>query len=179
MKRSVSGREQYSGAEARPCSISSKGTSAPAATSSASCQAASSTNAAKVSCSARLCMRAGFCTGRRAPLARTRTCSPAAVLRDDRLERRRLRRLSAGAGGAEPFRAVRAHGVDARHQRATLLGQLVLHARRDLREGLSRDDAFLLERAQAEAQRPRRDALERALELAEAATAIGQITDHE
>src|SRR4051794_34726617 len=124
-------------------------------------------------------MRGEFVAAGRAPLARTRTCSPDPVLRDCGSERRRLRRLAAAAGGAEPLGAVGAHRLDDRDERAALLGQLVLDARRDLGEGLAGDDALLLERAQAQAQRPGRDAFQRALQLAEALAAVGQVADHE
>ena len=58
----------------RPRSISSKGTSAPPETSSASCHAASSTKAASESYRARLCMRRSFAPARAGPLARTWDC---------------------------------------------------------------------------------------------------------
>ena len=56
--------------------------------------------------------------------------------------------------------------LDQRHQRAALVGQRVLDPRRHLWERLTFDDPLLLERAQAQRQRPRTDAVKRALELA-------------
>src|SRR4051812_28977435 len=154
MKRPVNGRYAYRGAvrtgRLDAVSVSSNGTSAPPETSSASCQAASSTKLARVSCSARLCMpagsprahgvllRAAYFAGRTEPLGG----GEHAGLGD------RLGRLLARAGGAQPVGPVAAHRFDDRHQRAALLGQLILHARRNLREGLAGDDALLLERAQ-------------------------------
>ena len=63
--------------------------------------------------------------------------------------------LAAGAGGAEPLGAVDAHRLDDRDERAALLRQRVLDARRDLGERLAGDDALLLERAQAQRERAR------------------------
>src|SRR3954447_17857150 len=163
--------------------MSSKGTSAPPETSSASCQAASSTKAARESCSARLCMRGGFAAATPGPPARTRACK---VDQRRRTETARLRggddggalgrRVDAGgARAAEPFGAVRAHAVDDRHERAALLGQRVLDARRDLGVRAALEDALLLQRAQPQRQRARGDAAERALELTEPRTALREV----
>ena len=59
---------------------------------------------------------------------------------------------------SQPLAAVDAHRLDDRDQRAALLGQRVLDARRDLGVRLARDDALLLERPQAQRERARRDA---------------------
>ena len=80
---------------------------------------------------------------------------------------------------AELLAAVAAHVLDQRDQRPALGGQRVLDPRRHLRVGVPLDDALLLERPQPQRQRPRADAGERALELAEAATALGEIADDE
>ena len=66
-------------------------------------------------------------------------------------------------------RAVAAHVLDQRHQRLALLGQRVLDPRRNLGEGVARDDALLFQRPQAQRERARADPLQRALQLAEAA----------
>src|SRR3954466_16212645 len=86
---------------------------------------------------------------------------------------------AARLGGGEPVAAVRAHPLDDRHERLALVRQRVLHPRRDLGEGLPLDDSLLLERAQAQRERAGRDALERALQLAEARAAVGEVTDQE
>ena len=72
-----------------------------------------------------------------------------------------------------------AHVVDDRQQRAALVRQRVLDARRDLGERLALDDARLLEVAQAQRQRARADPAERALELAEARVALREVADDE
>ena len=90
------------------------------------------------------------------PPRRRRSCSPARVLRGDD---GRLGGLRAGALGAQPLGAVGAHRLDDRDERAALVGQRVLDARRHLGERLARDDALLLQRAQAQRERARRDAL--------------------
>ena len=64
-------------------------------------------------------------------------------------------------------------------QRLALGRERVLDPRRHLGIGVALDDALLLERPQPQRQRPRADAGERALELAEAAAALGQIADDE
>src|SRR4051794_8624876 len=162
-------------------SVSSNGTSAPPETSSASCDAASSTKPANVSCSARLCMPAGSPQAHevllRAAYVAGRTERSGGHV--DAWRGHRLGRLVAGAGGAQPVGAVAAHRVDDRDQRPALLGELVLDARRDLREGLARDDALLLERAQPQRQRARGDAVQRALELTEPAATLGEVADHQ
>src|SRR5918999_5775241 len=160
--------------------MSSKGTSAPPETSSASCHAASSTKAARASYRARLCMRRSFALAPVAPPTRTRDCKH--NLRTERLRGDRLRRLGPLDGlavVAQPLATVDAHRLHDRDQRAALLGQRVLDPRRNLGEGLALDDALLLERAQPQREGAGRDPGERALELAEAAAALGQITDHE
>ena len=48
-----------------------------------------------------------------------------------------------------------------------------------LGEGVTLDHALLLERAQPQRQRARRDAGERALELTESSATSGQVADHE
>jgi hypothetical protein len=78
---------------------------------------------------------------------------------------------------AEPFAPERAHVLDQRKQRAALRRKHVLDARRHLGVGLPRDDTLLLERLQPERERPRADALERTLELTEAAAAGGEVPD--
>src|SRR6186997_539670 len=78
---------------------------------------------------------------------------------------------------SEPLAPVLAHVLDDRNQGAPLLRQRVLHARRNLRERPPLDDAVLLECAEAEGKRAGADALQRALELAEARATIGQIPD--
>ena len=88
-------------------------------------------------------------------------------------------RLRARALGAQPLLAVGAHRLDDRDERAALGGERVLDARRDLGERLALDDALLLQRAQAQREGARGDALERALELAEAEPALREVTDHE
>src|SRR5687768_18618748 len=125
--------------------MSSKGTSAPPETSSASCHAASSTKAARESCRARLCMRGWFAPAGTAPPARTRTCSrsrgrnarsrpegaifgPVRRTEPDSSGRDRL--LDRGGGLlhrtrgvlVEPLAPVDAHRLDDRDQRAALLG---------------------------------------------------------
>ena len=75
--------------------------------------------------------------------------------------------LGAG-GGAQPVFAVLAHVTDDRQQRAALLGERILDARRNLWKGVRSDDRLLLQRAQAQRERARADPRERAFELAEA-----------
>src|SRR5262249_44633773 len=72
--------------------------------------------------------------------------------------------------------AVRPHAVDDRDERAALLGQRVLDARRDLGIRAALDDALFLQRAQPQRERARGDAAERALELAEPRAALRQVT---
>ena len=109
-----------------------------------------------MSWSARLCMRRVFNGPAQAPSGRRPACSPTGVLSGDD---DRLGGLAAGALGAQPLAAVGAHRLDDRDERAALLGQRVLDARRDLRERLTRDDALLLERPQAQGEGARGDAL--------------------
>src|SRR5687767_811019 len=110
-------------------------------------------------------MRRSFAPARADPPARTRYCTRAG------------RNGSGGDGlgvldalgvGPQPLAPVRTHRLHDRDERAALLGERVLDARRDLGERLALHDALLFERAQAQRERPRRDAFERALELAEA-----------
>ncbi len=79
----------------------------------------------------------------------------------------------------EPARAVAAHVLDQRHQRLALLGQRVLDPGRHLGEGVALDDALLFQRPQAQREGARADPLQRALQLAEAARALGQVADDE
>ena len=67
----------------------------------------------------------------------------------------------------------------AERSKPALVGQRVLDPRRDLGECLARHDALLLQRAQAQRERARRDAGQGALELAEARAPLGEITDHQ
>src|SRR4051794_3422314 len=157
--------------------MSSNGTSAPPDTSAASCQAASSTNAASESWSARLCMRRSFTGPSGGPAKRLRPCSRARRGSGDDEVAEDLGGLGTGAGGSEPALAVGPHGLDDRQQRAALLGQAVLDARRDLGIRLALEDALLLQRAQPQRERAGADALERALELAEARPAVRQVAD--
>ncbi len=64
-------------------------------------------------------------------------------------------------------------------QRAALVGERVLDARRHLGKGLTLDDPLFFQRTQAQRQRARADALQRALELAEARAALGEVADDE
>src|SRR5581483_2349805 len=91
---------------------------------------------------------------------------------------RRLR-LRGSEVAAEPLAPVRAHVLDQRNESLALGGERVLDARRHLREGAPVHDALLLESAQPQRQRPRADARQRALELAEAAAPGGEVTDDE
>src|SRR5579884_3684122 len=88
-------------------------------------------------------------------------------------------RLDLGGAAAEPLAPICAHALDQRHERLSLLGQRVLDARGDLGIGLTPDDPLLLEGAEPERQRPRADALKRALELTEPGPALGEVADHE
>src|SRR3954453_1393945 len=85
----------------------------------------------------------------------------------------------ARAGRAEPDLAVGAHVLDDGDEGTALLGERVLDPRRHRGVRRALDDALLLERTQAQRQRARADAGERALELAEARTALGELTDEE
>ena len=89
--------------------------------------------------------------------------------------------LDAGRDGlgvlGQPAHAVAAHVLDQRHQRLALLGERVLDPRRHLGEGVAGDDALRFQRPQAQRERARADPLERALQLAEAARALGQVAD--
>src|SRR2546423_4746831 len=89
------------------------------------------------------------------------------------------RRDPLAALGEEPLAAETAHVLDEGEQRAPLRRQRVLDARWDLRERLALHDPLLLERTKAQRKRARADPGERALELAEAAAAGGEIADHE
>src|SRR4051794_622250 len=156
--------------------MSSNGTSAPPETSAASCQAASSTNAASESWSARLCMPRSFAGPSGAPATGSGLAGAGSALQREELG---VRRLAAAARGAEPFFAVAAHRLDDRDQRAALLGQAVLDARRHLGEGLALDHALLLQCSQPQRQRARADALQRALQLAEARAPVREVPDHQ
>src|SRR5688572_14845696 len=80
---------------------------------------------------------------------------------------------------AEPLVAEAAHLVDDGEERATLLRERVLDARRRLRVALPRHDLFRLEPAQPLGERARADPLARALELREPARALGEVVDDE
>src|SRR3954468_22389897 len=161
--------------------MSSKGTSAPPETSAANCQAASSTNAASESWSARLCMRRSFAGPSGGPARRLPACKRRGRSGGDERGRVALAGLglAARARGVEPGLAVGAHGLDDRDERAALLRQPVLDARRNLRERLALQDALLLERAQPQRQRAGADALERSLELAKPRAPLREVADHE
>src|SRR5438105_2699907 len=79
----------------------------------------------------------------------------------------------------EPLVPELAHRVDDREERLALLRQLVLDARRRLGIAVPLDDPFVLERAQALRQRPRRDTGARVLELREAARPFREVVDEE
>src|SRR4051812_48229684 len=96
-------------------------------------------------------MRAPFPAQARAPLRRSSRC-----------------RLGRAVRVAQPAAAVLAHRLDDRDEREALLGQRVLDARWHLGERGPLDDALLLQRPEAQGERARADALQRALELAEA-----------
>src|SRR3954464_12835836 len=87
-------------------------------------------------------------------------------------------RAGLGAGG-EPALPVGAHVLDDRQQRQALPGQRVLDARRDLGVGVALDDPLLLQRAQAQGEGARADALQRALELAEPRVALREIANEQ
>ena len=80
---------------------------------------------------------------------------------------------------AQPLAAVATHVVDQRHEGLALRGERVLDPGRHLGVGVARDDSLLLERPQPQRQRARADAGERPLELAETATPLCEIADHE
>src|SRR4051794_36937367 len=109
--------------------------------------------------------------------AAARAAPSAAGVRSGGDGRDALGRLGAGPGGFEPVGAVGAHRLDDRDQREALVRERVLDARRDFGVGLAGDDALLLERAQAQRERARADAGQRALELAEPRAALRQVTD--
>src|SRR5215208_4695811 len=79
----------------------------------------------------------------------------------------------------QPAAAVGAHVLDQRDEGPTLVGELIGDARRDLGERAALDDALLLERPEAERERPGADALQRPLELAEPKRGVRQIADDE
>ena len=80
---------------------------------------------------------------------------------------------------AQPLAAVATHVVDQRDEGLALRGERVLDPGRHLGVGLARDDSLLLERPQPQRQRARADAGERPLELAETATPLCEIADHQ
>src|SRR5215210_2454256 len=90
-----------------------------------------------------------------------------------------LRALGVAVVDAEPLAAVAAHVVDQRSQSLALRRQRVLHARGHFGIGVALDDALLLERPQAQREGAGADPRQRALELAEAGTAVGEVPDHE
>src|SRR5215218_7857491 len=91
----------------------------------------------------------------------------------------RLGRRDRAVVDAEVLTPVAAHVLDERHERLALRRERVLDAGRDLGKGVPLDDALLLQRAKAQREGARADPRERALELAEAAAALGQVANHE
>jgi hypothetical protein len=84
-----------------------------------------------------------------------------------------------GAVAAQPLTSVGAHALDERHQRPPLVGEDVLDARRNLGEGLTLDDALLLQGAQPQREGAGTDSGERALQLAEARTSLSEVANDE
>src|SRR5437764_829526 len=70
-----------------------------------------------------------------------------------------------------------AHLLDDRQERVALVGQLVLDPRRRFRIAVPRDDALVLEDAEAFRERPRTDAGARVLELREAPRPLREVVD--
>src|SRR5829696_5824061 len=125
-------------------------------------------------------MHRDFGAARKCPAGGRRTAWPSQALGE-------LRRdwLAPGFGRrgsaivhAEPLAPVAAHVLDQRRNRHALRRQRVLHTRRHLGVGVALDNALLLEGAEAQREGPRADAGQRALELAEAATALGKVANH-
>ena len=101
--------------------------------------------------------------------------SPMASLRDEE----GVGRDALGALGVEPLLSVGAHVIDDRQQRPSLLGQRILHPRRHLGERVTFDDLLLLERPQSQRQRAGADPGQRAFELAEARSSLGQVANEQ
>src|SRR5437763_487421 len=72
-----------------------------------------------------------------------------------------------------------AHLLDDRQERVALVGQLVLDPRRRFRIAVPRDDALVLEGAEALRKRPRTDAGARVLELREAPRPLREVVDEQ
>jgi hypothetical protein len=98
-----------------------------------------------------------------------------AAFADDLDHRGRDRELLAG-GVFEPAAAEVTHTVDDRQQGVALVSEGVLDAGRHFGETLALDDASFLEPLQTLAERLRADAAKGPLELAEAATTFGEVT---
>src|ERR687896_761278 len=127
-------------------------------------------------------MKRGFDPRGGDPAAARTVTSPAAAnlaraLRGDRLVPGRGPHYA--VVHAQPLAPVAAHVLDQRHERLALRRKRVLDPWGHLGEGVALDDALLLERPQAKRQGARADAGQRALQLAEAAAALGQVPDHE
>src|SRR6185437_9192130 len=174
MNSEVNGRQQYSDGPRAPregCWSTSNGISAPAARSAARRSPAASRNSRRAvwSWTERI--------GRSSRPASAVLLAAPGVAARKRLGRGDLElgARALGAVHAEPVFAVGAHVVDDRQQRAALLRQRVLDARRHLGERVPLDDALLLERAQAQGERARADPGQRAFELTEAGVAIVKI----
>ena len=84
-----------------------------------------------------------------------------------------------GSWPEQPVAPELAHGVDDRQQRLALVAQRVLDARRRLGEAAAKQDALGLERLQPLGQRARRDSGAGALELLEAARALGHVVQQD
>src|SRR4029453_18465866 len=91
----------------------------------------------------------------------------------------RLGRCGGALVDAEGLAPAGAAVLVQRPERLALRRERVLDARRHLGEGVPLDDALLLERTEAQRERPRANPGQGALELAEAATALGQVANHE
>src|ERR671911_786919 len=146
--------------------------------------AASSAKFRSASWRARLRMQRDFGTARECPAGGPRSAWPRARPSQALGELRRdglapgFRRRGCAIVHAEPLAPVAAHVLDQRRNRHALRRQRVLHARRHLGVGVALDNALLLEGAEAQREGPRADAGQRALELAEAATALGKVANH-
>src|SRR6476469_10118110 len=88
--------------------------------------------------------------------------------RFDEVKRLNGSRLALGSAAEQPANAIGAHVFDQRHQGLALGGQRVLDPGWNLGVGVALDDALLLESAEAEGEGAGADALQGALELAEA-----------
>src|SRR4051794_23244386 len=167
MKRSVSGTYCGSG-EPASASRTSYGSCSPCATSSRRRLEASRAITFNASWTIRSRIPARFAHARNPPAPATGVAARDGSGGDGR---------PGALGRQQPLAPVRPHVLDERNQGSALFGERVLDSRRHLRVGAALHDAVVLERAKPKREGAWTDAVERALELTEPLTSLGQIAD--